>query len=135
MAGMTSTVSAVEEARPNSSEIASPWKIGIGEDDGGADHGGERGQQDRLEADRAGFEQHLDAAAGPVACGWRMKSTSRIELRTMMPASAMKPIIDVAVKGAANSQWPIMMPMKVSGIGVRMTSGSLNEPNWATTRM
>ena len=53
----------------------------------------------------------------------------------MMPASAMKPIIEVAVNGAANSQWPNMMPMKVSGIGVRMTSGSLNEPNWATTRM
>ena len=28
IAGMTSTVSRVEEARPNSSEIASPWKIG-----------------------------------------------------------------------------------------------------------
>ena len=64
-----------------------------------------------------------------------MKSTSRIELRTMMPASAMKPIIEVAVNGAPNSQCPSMMPMKVSGIGVRMTSGSLNEPNCATTRM
>jgi len=53
----------------------------------------------------------------------------------MMPASAMKPIIDVAENGAANSQWPNMIPMKVSGIGVRMTSGSLKELNWATTRM
>ena len=64
-----------------------------------------------------------------------MKSTSRIELRTMMPASAMKPIIDVAVNGAWNSQCPPRIPMKVSGIGVRITSGSLNEPNCATTRM
>ena len=32
-------------------------------------------------------------------------------------------------------QWPSMMPMSVSGTGVRMTSGSLNEPNCATTRM
>ena len=64
-----------------------------------------------------------------------MKSTSRIELRTMMPASAMKPIIEVAENGAPNSQWPPRMPMKVSGIGVRMTSGTWNEPNWATTRM
>ena len=32
---------------------------------------------------------------------WRMKSTSRIELRTMMPASAMKPIMEVAVNGAS----------------------------------
>ena len=45
----------------------------------------------------------------------------------MMPASAMKPIMDVAVNGALNSQWPTMMPMNVSGIGVRMTSGSLKE--------
>ena len=43
----------------------------------------------------------------------------------MMPASAMKPIIEVAVKGAWNIQCPSMMPMKVSGIGVRITSGSL----------
>src|ERR1700675_310025 len=32
-----------------------------------------------------------------------MKSTSRIELRTMMPASAMKPIIEVAVKGTGRT--------------------------------
>ena len=42
----------------------------------------------------------------------------------MMPASAMNPIIDVAVNGAPNSQWPSRMPINVSGIGVRMTSGS-----------
>ena len=53
----------------------------------------------------------------------------------MMPASAMKPIIEVAVNGAPNSQWPSRMPMKVSGIGVRITSGSLKVPNWATTSM
>jgi hypothetical protein len=29
-----------------------------------------------------------------------MKSTSRIELRTMIPASAINPIIEVAVNGA-----------------------------------
>ena len=53
----------------------------------------------------------------------------------MMPASAMKPIIDVAVNGAPNSQWPSTMPISVSGIGVRMTSGSVKLPNCATTRM
>ena len=62
-----------------------------------------------------------------------MKSTSRIELRTMMPASAMKPIIEVAVNGAPNSQCPIRMPISVSGIGVRITSGSLKLLNCATT--
>ena len=64
-----------------------------------------------------------------------MKSTSRIELRTIMPASAMNPIIEVAVNGAPNSQCPSTMPIKVSGIGVRMTSGSLKLPNCATTRI
>ena len=46
-----------------------------------------------------------------------MKSTSRIELRTMIPASAMKPIIDVAVNGAPKSICPITIPTSVSGIG------------------
>ena len=53
----------------------------------------------------------------------------------MIPASAMKPIIEVAEKGAPNSQCPNMIPRKVSGIGVRITSGRRNEPNCATTRM
>ena len=57
--GMTSTVSSVEEARPNSSEIARPWKIGSVRIDRRADHGGQRGQQDRLEPDGAGLQQHL----------------------------------------------------------------------------
>ena len=51
----------------------------------------------------------------------------------MMPASAMKPIIEVAVNGAPNSQWPSTMPISVSGTGTRITSGSWNEPNCATT--
>ena len=42
---------------------------------------------------------------------------------------------DVAENGAANSQCPKMMPRKVSGIGVRITRGSLNDPNCATTRI
>ncbi len=53
----------------------------------------------------------------------------------MMPASAMKPIIEVAVNGAPNSQCPITMPINVSGIGVRITSGNLKLPNCATTRI
>ena len=53
----------------------------------------------------------------------------------MMPASAMNPIIDVAVNGALNSQCPNTMPIRVSGIGVRITSGSLKLPNCATTKM
>ena len=57
MAGMTRTVSSVDEASPNSSEIAGPWKIRFGEDDGGTDHRRERGEQDRLEADRVRLDR------------------------------------------------------------------------------
>ena len=52
-----------------------------------------------------------------------MKSTSKMELRTMMPASAIMPIIDVAVNCAPNSACPGMTPMMVSGIGAMITSG------------
>jgi hypothetical protein len=52
-----------------------------------------------------------------------MKSTSRIELRTMMPASAIMPIMLVAVNCAPSSAWPGITPMMVSGIGAMMISG------------
>ena len=52
-----------------------------------------------------------------------MKSTNRIELRTMIPASAIMPIIDVAVNCAPSSACPGMTPIIVSGIGAMMTSG------------
>ena len=41
----------------------------------------------------------------------------------MMPASAIMPIIEVAVKLAPNSAWPGITPMMVSGIGAMMISG------------
>ena len=53
----------------------------------------------------------------------------------MMPASAMKPIIEVAVKSAPSSQWPGTMPIRVSGIGVITTAGSMKLRNSATTSM
>ena len=59
----------------------------------------------------------------PATCSL-MKSTSRIELRTMMPARAIMPIIEVAVYCAPNSAWPGMTPMMVSGIGAMMMSGT-----------
>ena len=64
-----------------------------------------------------------------------VKSTSRIELRTMMPASAIQPIIEVAVKSAPSSQWPGIMPISVSGIGAMMMPGSRKLPNSHTTSM
>ena len=42
----------------------------------------------------------------------------------MMPASAIMPIIDVAVNWAPRSACPGMMPMSVSGIGAMITSGT-----------
>ena len=62
-----------------------------------------------------------------------MKSTSRIELRTMIPASAIMPIIDVAVKFAPSRACPGITPMTVSGIGAMITSGARYERNCATT--
>lgn len=76
-----------------------------------AQHPVDRGDDQHLE-DRIG-QNHRRADHGG-RCG-------QIELRTMMPASAMKPIIEVAVNGAPNSQCPPRMPMQVSGIGVRIT--------------
>ena len=62
-----------------------------------------------------------------------MKSTSRIELRTMIPASAIIPIMLVAVKNAPVTACPGRMPTRVSGIGAMITSGMLNDSNHHTT--
>jgi len=62
-------------------------------------------------------------SATPCASCSRMKSTSRIELRTMMPASAIIPIMLVAVYCAPSSACPGITPTIVSGIGAMMISG------------
>ena len=62
-----------------------------------------------------------------------MKSTRMIELRTTMPAPAMKPIIEVAVKSAPMSQWPGTIPSRVKGMGAMITAGVTKFPNSATT--
>ena len=129
---ITSTVSRVDEASPNSSEIARPWKIGSN-----------RITAAPIIAAKAvstiGLKRIAPASSRTSRNGlpspwlWRMKSTSRIEFRTMIPARAMKPIIDVAVNGAWNRIWPMTMPTRVSGIGVRITSGRRKLLNCATT--
>ena len=70
----------------------------------------------------------------PNATSALMKSTSRIEFRTIMPASAIIPIIEVAVKFAPSSAWPGITPMIVKGMGAMMISGTAYERNCATTR-
>ncbi len=51
----------------------------------------------------------------------------------MMPAPAMKPIIEVAVKNAPSMAWAGKMPTRVSGIGIMMASGTVNDLNQPTT--
>ena len=64
------------------------------------------------------------ASSLPAASSTLMKSTSKIEFRTMIPASAIMPIIEVAVNCAPSRAWPGMMPISVSGIGAMMISGT-----------
>ncbi len=47
----------------------------------------------------------------------------------MIPARAIIPIIDVAVKNAPCIKWPGMIPTRLSGIAIIMTSGVLNDWN------
>ena len=77
--------------------------------------------------------------ASSSAIPWRsfssMKSTRMIELRTMIPAPAMKPIIDVAVKNAPKAQWPGRIPISDNGIGKRIASGTVKDWNQPITRI
>ncbi len=71
----------------------------------------------------------------PLATSSMEKSTSRMELRTMMPARAMNPIMDVAVKSAPMIQCPGTMPSRVKGMGAMITPGVTKLPNSPTTSM
>lgn len=44
-----------------------------------------------------------------------MKSTSRLELRTVIPARAIMPIMLVAVDCAPSNAWPGITPITVKG--------------------
>jgi len=62
-----------------------------------------------------------------------MKSTRIMELRTTIPAPAIIPIMEVAVKNTPPSQCAGKMPIKVRGIGSMMIQGVLNDWNHPTT--
>ena len=64
-----------------------------------------------------------------------MKSTRMMEFLTMIPAPAMKPIMEVAVKNAPKARCPGRIPMSESGIGRRMARGTLKDWNQPITRM
>ena len=132
--GMTSRVSRVDTVPPNISEMAMPWKIGSNritlEPSSRAKAvmriGRVRALQARMTASRTG---------APACTSCLAKSTSRMELRTMIPARAMKPIIEVAVNSALSSMCPGMMPISVSGIGAMTMAGRVKLPNSQTTSM
>ncbi len=69
----------------------------------------------------------------PRSCASWMKSTSRMEFRTMMPARAIIPIMDVAVKKAPLTACPGRIPTSVRGMGAMMTSGTVKDWNQPTT--
>ena len=46
-----------------------------------------------------------------------------MELRTTIPAPAMKPIIEVAVKNAPISQWAGRIPISEKGMATIMVNG------------
>ena len=82
---------------------------------------------------RAGFASTRRQARQLVVHGHFLVNGQRVNIPSYRVRA--HDIIDVAEKGASNSQCPAMMPRNVSGIGVRMTRGSLNDPNCATTRI
>ena len=62
-----------------------------------------------------------------------MKSTRMIEFRTTMPAPAMNPIIDVAVKKAPMAACAGRIPTSEKGIAAMMIIGVVNDWNQPTT--
>ena len=53
----------------------------------------------------------------------------------MIPAPAMKPIMEVAVKNAPKAQWPGRMPIRDRGIGSRIARGTEKDWNQPMTRI
>jgi hypothetical protein len=62
-----------------------------------------------------------------------MKSTRIIELRTTIPAPAINPIMDVAVKNAPIAQCAGRIPTSENGIAAIIMKGVLKERNQPTT--
>ena len=64
-----------------------------------------------------------------------MKSTRMIELRTTIPAPAMKPIMEVAVKKALSKPCAGRIPTSENGIAAMITSGVRKDWNQPTIRI
>ena len=63
-----------------------------------------------------------------------MKSTRMMELRTTMPAPAMKPIMEVAVKNAFNIQCAGIVPISENGMAAMIIKGVRKDWNHPTNR-
>jgi len=117
---------------PAISEIARPWKIGSKR---------MTAAPTIMAAAVRAIGRKRTAPASTTACSREspsfnrnsMKSTRMIELRTTMPAPAMKPIIDVAVKNAPIAACAGSTPTSENGIGAMISSGVLNDWNQPTT--
>ncbi len=132
--GMTISVSAVDTAAPNRSEIAMPWKIGsVMIDAEPPIKASDVMTIGRVLARHDWITASCTGVPARMAC--LEKSTSRMEFLTMMPARAIQPIMLVAVNSAPSSQCPGMMPISVSGIGAMMMPGRRKLPNSSTTSM
>ena len=129
---MTTSVSAVDTTTPAMRATASPWKIGSSRMT--TPPTTSAAAVSAIGRNRTAAALVTAAASGSPASSSRLtKSTSRIELRTMIPARAMKPIIEVAVKKTPPKAWAGMIPISVSGIGAMMIFGVTNERNQPTT--
>ena len=124
--------SSSDATSPAISEIARPWKIGSNRI---------TPAPTMTAAAVSAIGRNRTAPASTTACSSgrpsrsrsSMKSTRMIELRTTMPAPAMKPIIDVAVKNAPIAACAGRMPTSENGIAAMMSSGVLNDWNQPTT--
>ncbi len=94
----------------------------VGKDNRGTDDHGKGGEQHGPEADCPSVNHSLGQRF-PCRMRSSMKSTRIIEFRTTIPAPAMKPIIEVAVKNAAKPQWAGRIPISEKGMAAITTKG------------
>ena len=71
----------------------------------------------------------------PFATSSFTNSTIRIDCRTMIPPSAIMPIIEVAVNSAPMIQWPGTIPIIVTGIGDMISPARAKFLNSQTIRL
>jgi len=107
-------------------------KNGVEEDHGGADYDGGAGQQHRPESPAPAS---MTAASRVMPCRSRnsMKSTRMTEFLTTMPAPAMKPIMEVAVKNAWSRPCAGRIPTSENGMAAMITRGVTKDWNQPRT--